>query len=131
MIRHKCNFCFVKNRLYSEFFKLSDCYRTCNVISQYKIEIRHNQISGFYRSLSRSLRQNLLGHGHSHNNPPFRRLIRHKYSLSHISFSYYYTTYNTFCKCKFCTIYFFQKLLFFSVLVIDFFILMCLSKSSS
>ena len=48
MIRHQCNLIFVKNSLFIQFLNFVNCYRSCNIICQYQIQIGLDQLTCHY-----------------------------------------------------------------------------------
>ena len=48
VIHYKCNLILIKYFFLIEFVHLMNCYRCCNIISKYKVQICLDQLSGFH-----------------------------------------------------------------------------------
>ena len=65
VIGNQGNLVGIKNRP-ANFFKLGDGLRSSDVVSQQKVDLGPDQLTGFNFFQAGVRRQNLFGHGHSH-----------------------------------------------------------------
>ena len=78
MVRYKSNLIFIKYALCIHLLHFFDGHRTCNIVAQYKIQIRFDQLSCLYPVKPCMGSQNLLCHCHSHGFYPPVIIVRSK-----------------------------------------------------
>ena len=66
VIHHQGNFVTVKDLLFLESVHLVNGNRRRNIISQYKIQLCLDQLTGLHKIKTRGMRKDLLSHCHSH-----------------------------------------------------------------